>query len=433
MNSTDETPGPGLEEKLAVLLSIPERDGQAARRGREVFLAQAQALAGPGSVKIGQQAVSTVPARRLKGWIESIRTLFDRKERSPMFISFVSLLVAVSMVLGGGGAAVAAAQSSLPGQPLYGLKTWSENARLELTGEEQERLDLSLQFAWRRVEELRASVKQGLGLPEPVLERLRQQLDLALQAAGGLDDDRLQPALERARLSLHMQDQALLQLQTQAGGQASHALDRAREMVQQRLEWVDEGLRDPQSFRQRIRQSGPQPERNGPASPAGETPGSRNSYGPGPYVSGTPTPGSSYGPGPGPNPSATPASNRSGPGPGPYITGTPTPGSSYGPGPGPNPSATPASGNQSGPGPRPEPTQAPVDGQGYGPGPSACCTATPGSGSGPGPGPAPESTCTPQDGDGHHHGGEEGPGDGGSGDGEPGQGGAGSGGGGGRP
>lgn len=366
MYPSDERLNPKLDKKLAAFRSVPARQAEAAERGRATFIEQVNLLAG---------AVSEAPTRRHNGWIEQISTLFQRKEHPSMFSPLVTAFVIACLVFGGAGVTVQAAQDSLPGQALYGIKTFTEDARLEITSDPWMRLELQLEFAEKRVDELQTLLQKNLPPPAMVLTRMQAHLDRSIQLAAGLEEGQHNSALVRIRLSLKAQEQTLLQTRTQAGGQADTALTFAREMVQARLRLIEGGLSDPQTFRERYRQ-------HSPGNPPSQTPGMGGGFGPGPSNTRTPTPGSGYGPGRGPNASQTPGAGN-GYGPGPYVTGTPTPGGGYGPGPGPDPSQTPGSGYQQGPGPNATQTA------GSGPGPAPCSTCTPQADPGPNPEPSP--------------------------------------------
>ncbi|MEJ2303037.1 MAG: DUF5667 domain-containing protein [Anaerolineales bacterium] len=284
-----------------------------------------------------------------------------------MLATLTSILMIVSILLGGTGVTVYAAQDSLPDQPLYGVKTWSEDFRVVLTNDLQSKLNLDLELANRRVEEMVALSASGVTPSDALLARLENHLNQTLHLAAGLDDDCFAPAMEKVRQTMQIQERELIQAQVQAATPAEAQLARARDMIQARLRLVEDGLQDPLAFRERLRTREQLQIRQETCTPTGE--GNQQqmqqrgpsqtqageSFGPGPHMTITPTPGGGYGPGPGPNSTATPGSG-SGYGPGPYVTGTPTPGSGYGPGPGPQPSATPKSGagNGSGPGPTAE-------------------------------------------------------------------------------
>jgi hypothetical protein len=383
MNPSDDSLDPRLEEKLSVLLTVAPRDPGVAARGRANYLSQAQSL---------KTTVSQSSQWRHKRWMSSFTTIFSRREHSPMLATLTSILMIVSVLLGGTGITVYAAQDSLPDQPLYGVKTWSEDFRVILTNDLQSKLDLDLELANRRVQEMAALSSSGVTPPDAVLTRLENHLNQTLYLAAGLDDDCFAPVMEKVRQAMQIQEQELIHAQVQAATPAEAQLVRARDMIQAHLRLVEDGLQDPLTFRERLRTREQLQIRQETCTPTGEGNQQRQqqrgpsqtqageSFGPGPHMTITPTTGSGYGPGPGPNSTAT-AGSGSGYGPGPYVTGTPTPGSGYGPGPGPQPSATPQSGAGNGPGPGP--TSESGDPKGPGPNP------TDGSGGNNKPGPNP--------------------------------------------
>ncbi|MCL4559499.1 MAG: DUF5667 domain-containing protein [Chloroflexi bacterium] len=431
MNSFNPSIDPIDEEAAAlldVLRSVPEPDPNAVQRGRAVFLEQAGALS---------QAVSPVEKRRHNWW----NNLFPRKEPVKM-TAFATILTALVLLFGGSGMTAYAAQSSLPDQPLYPVKLASEDLRSELAPNVQTRLNLQLEFANRRVQEMIDLVKAGQQPPEATQARWEQQINAALRLTAGLGEGQLENALVQIRETLRSQEQVLAQ--TQASGPGEGILLQAQNRVQTRLQFVDDGLADPQTFRNQVRQGQMQAQPtgqapgNGPMSPNTEPPGNGSGapggYGPGPgactdctpaadgsgsqnpWTDETPIPGSGYGPGPGDGTctDCTPAADGSG-SQNPWTDETPIPGSGYGPGPGDGTctDCTPAadgSGNQN-----PWTDETPIPGSGYGPGPGdGTCTdctpaadgsgnqnpwttgtPTPYSGYGPGPGDGTCINCTP--------------------------------------
>ena len=372
---------PVISEHLESLRGMPPRDSQAAARGRAAFLAQAEIYA---------QAVSRPRKQRLRYWNFNSKNLFQRKERFSMFTTLVSIFAVLAMTLGGAGATVYAAQGSLPGEALYQVKIQSEDIRLTWEEGETEQIELALQFANSRIQEIQTMLAKDQTPPESLMIRLQNQIDTALRLASGLDEDRLAPALQRIRQTLEQQEQTLARFQESAGLQNEAILAQVRARIQLRLSWVEEGQTDPFSFRARFGPGGNED------FPAVLTLTTGDGFGPGPFVTGTPTPGTGYGPGPGPQATCT-CTPQSGQGP------QPTPGPGKGTGPGPQPSSTctpqagagpqltPGAGDGAGPGPQPapgedntspgpQPTSEPQDGAGPGPQPT-----DPGNGSG-GPG-----------------------------------------------
>ena len=342
-----------LKARLQPLQNTPPRDPQRAAQTRAAYLQTAQQLA---------ETVSQSPKRRpiTKGmWMPLI--FWKRKERSLMVNPILALVLVLSLVFGGGGATVAAAQSSLPDQPLYGLKLWSEDARLSFTNQPESGWQLALQFAERRIAEIRAMIEAGKQPDEALQTRYEAQLEQAFRFAQNLPDEQALQALEQIRQRLRLQEEQLSQL---PANQA--VLVQTRSMIQQRLQWVENGLQEPHQFRQRLQQGLPQQD----VPPA--QPDSGN-----PWTDDTPTPGSGYGPGgagsgnPWTDDTTTPGSGYgSGQGGNPWTDDTPTPGSGYGSGQGGNPwtdeTPTPGSGYGSGQGGNPWTNDTPTPGSGYG-------------------------------------------------------------------
>ncbi len=388
---TDLIPLLNAVDALAPLRHVPPRTAASEQRGLQSFLAQAAEL---------RPTVSARPAPRHTGW-----RLNFRKETSPMN-ALITLSLILALALGGTGATAYAAQDSLPTEPLYAVKLITEDARLGLASGPQAQLNLLLEMAQVRTNEMTALTAKGEPIPESVPVRLQTHLEAALQIAAQFGEPEMAAALEQIRAAAETQTQAMTQAQHGAPDDAG--LQLAQRALTQTREMAELGLADPALFRERVNENRPetaptQPELtpgagdrngNGAGPNASATPESEQNRnhdgaggpdddesgnGPGYRASGTPppahTPQSGVSNGPGPNPSATPQydQNRNGPGdpvtgtpadngndysPGPKATGTCTPeydGNSYGPGPG-NPSVTPQGDNDSnGSGPQPTP------------------------------------------------------------------------------
>ncbi len=406
-----------MDEHLLSLLyrlrKVAPLNPQAVSEERSKFLAQG---------KIFRAAVSQQQERRHIGWINTLILAFQRKERKPMLNALMAIVISVVVLFGGAGATVYAAQGSLPDQPLYQVKTWSEDARLALTGSTQQKLDLNLEFTDRRVVEAVKLQAAGKAVPEGVVTRLQQELEAALQIAAGMNDPQLVQALAQIRQEAESQLQTVASAMGGALKPGDPTMARLQERLQEQVQLAAAGEADPQGFRLEVRnrhrqnQPTPIPQPTQPGSPthmpintpaptgtsygpgpgAGQPSGTPGQYGPGePNPSRTPEPtGGSYGPGPG---TGQPTGTPGGYGPGPHagtVTCTPVH-DGGGPGPGPmNPSATPQAGNPGGG--NGQATATPEHGgNGGGNGQS---TATPGQGgNGGGNG---QSTATPQGGGG---------------------------------
>lgn len=309
MNEID----PGLKRKLDLLKETPSRDAQKAKTGRIQFLQEAQSTA---------PTVTQNEVLRHKKWLQN--NIFflgkNRKEHQFMFNLLSVIIIAASLILGGGGVTVAAAQTSQPDQPLYAVKLWSEDTRLGLTSSVESQFQLALEFTDRRAEEIQTMLNAAKVPSEEVQTRYVAQLQQAFQFALQMPDEKAIQALKQISTRMQAQLKMLEQVQNNPSPTAEAALLQTRTMLQERLNWLESGLSDPQQFMNQNKQQ----------APAQNQPGTGDGN---PWVEGTPTPGSGYGPGPGTGDCETCTPSGSGQGSNPWTTGTPTPGSSYGPGP----------------------------------------------------------------------------------------------------
>jgi hypothetical protein len=178
-----EQRGRKLFEPLA---NVQARNPQKANSRRRQFIAEASSVLAEISPV---QPVSISPFQRLNGWIAGIINPFNRKERVSMFSILTAVVVTLSILFGGAGATVYAAQGSLPTDTLYPVKIFSEDLRVNLAAEPQGQLNVLLDLADRRVDEIGALVAQGEPVPEEVMTRFQSQMQSAYQIAAGLEGD----------------------------------------------------------------------------------------------------------------------------------------------------------------------------------------------------------------------------------------------------
>ena len=234
-----------VKEWLEEIKPVPPRNSQMASRGRAQFLSM---------------AVSASELPRQKGWI----TIF-RKERYAMNV-LLSILV-IAGLLFGGGATVSAAQDDLPNEPLYGLKTWTEDLSLRFQNNGEDKVNRLMELAQIRIQEMQRLAEAGEPIPDHLRLRLEQHIHQALQICVNLDE----PTLERTLVQLHVrlqqqdQDMAQLQLRTQEQLQL-HTQDQSqtqtqeqlqqqtqtRTMLHQQLQLVEDGLKNRELFRYRV-------------------------------------------------------------------------------------------------------------------------------------------------------------------------------------
>ncbi|MCD4671232.1 MAG: DUF5667 domain-containing protein [Anaerolineaceae bacterium] len=214
-----------LRKSLDVLQEIPARDANAALRGRNLFLAEARNL---------KHSVTPAAKRRHSKWMEKIQsTLPFRKEGVPVLTQVISALLILTTLFGGAGAGtVYAAQSSMPDDLLYPIKTWSENARLELAASPDKDVDLLLEFADRRIEEMLALTEEGTDIPEPLMTQLQTHLELATQLCDQVDD----PLQTREQIRQALMAQQMLLTNAPEDAQ----MLRTHDMLEQKIHQIDQ-------------------------------------------------------------------------------------------------------------------------------------------------------------------------------------------------
>jgi len=170
------------------------------------------------------------------------RTRRGRILRSPVHVSRRAALVTAGTVLGlmlSGSAAVAASQSALPGQPLYGVKTATENVRLAFERAPSERARLHVEFALRRLEEAGKLASRGEANRAAAAAQASSREWAQAQAEAGRAAAGQRPDLEAhlAEVAAHQVDTltaVLDKLPETASEEARDAIIRARDRAQER-------------------------------------------------------------------------------------------------------------------------------------------------------------------------------------------------------
>jgi uncharacterized membrane protein YgcG len=220
-----------IMERLEEIKPVPTRDPQMASRARAQFLSQ---------------AVSASEFQRHKG-----RKSIFRKEQFAMN-TILSVLV-IAGLLFGGGATVNAAQNDLPNEPLYAVKTWSEDVGLQFQNDPEEKVNSLMELTNLRVQEMTQLAEAGQTPPDHVILRLEQHIQQALQICNTMDDPTLDRTLLQIRDQLRQRDQDMDRLQLHATQDAQPILERTRTMLQQRLHLVEDGLVNHEAFRNAAR------------------------------------------------------------------------------------------------------------------------------------------------------------------------------------
>jgi len=214
---------------LEEIKPVTPRNPQLASRGRTQFLSQ---------------AVSAQALPRQKGWISIFR-----KERYAMNV-LLSILVVAGLVFGG-GATVSAAQDDLPNEPLYAVKTWTEDISLQFYNNSEDKVNRLMELSQIRIQEMIALAETGELIPNQTRLRLEQHIQQALQITTTMDDATLERTLLQIREKIKQQDRDMEQLQLHTQ-EHTQLLTQIRTMLQQRLQLVDEGLQNYEMFRYQV-------------------------------------------------------------------------------------------------------------------------------------------------------------------------------------
>ena len=244
MNNPKDKIDPHLETLLDELQDIPARDPKRAAQSRARFLSQA--------VAIREEAVSPSPILRLRKWLDKIREPKEFK-----MTTLVSIVTILGLLMGGTGGTVYASQDSLPNETLYGIKIASENMRLNMANDAQSELSLLLEYANRRGEEIAALAEEGTELPEATMIMLQTQLQQALQLTAEMDDAEMLEVMTQLQTALQTQAQRMAQLQEDCLNtdctNTEPLLEQLRTRLEDRLRLVEDGMADPQGFRETLR------------------------------------------------------------------------------------------------------------------------------------------------------------------------------------
>jgi len=234
-----------LLQKLAVLNSVPERDTQKAAEGRRVFLQQA----------LHERYIVTTRGKpRHKDWIDEIQSIFSipRKEHSPMISTISAILLAISLIVGGGGFTVAAAQNSLPDEPLYGLKLLSEDALMMVSTDPLSRSQLATDLTDRRASEIQTMIDKADIPSESVQSRYLNEIEQSIRYALNLPDQQAVLALYEIRTRLQTQQEMMQQTRSNSSAEGMMIMEQSQSMLRQYINLLDEKMTTPDRLRDQL-------------------------------------------------------------------------------------------------------------------------------------------------------------------------------------
>ena len=145
---------PGLIKLIELLRPTPPRDPQAVEQSRARFLAQVDTLI------VG---TSESPSQKKKFYQFQSKEKNNMNAYKPKFALTTLFVIATLFVFlfGGTGLTVYAAQSALPGDALYPVKTGFEQTRLSLTSADDQLAQMNLALAQKRLTEIEGLIREG--------------------------------------------------------------------------------------------------------------------------------------------------------------------------------------------------------------------------------------------------------------------------------
>ncbi len=264
---------PELKKMLESLQDVPERDLQAIHVGREDYLVQVRNLK-PRRLGSRKSARQSKPLGR--------RTWVTR---------FAAIAAVIMVALSSLGGTIYAAQAAQPDDFLYGVKTLTEQVQVSLESDPEDKLDLYVFFANRRLQEIQAQVAAGETVSENALELLEKHTQKMLEQAAKLDGQGMEKALRQIENNLQKQNQMMAELGKEHPQGGPPGLLKAKEKIHERLELVENGIKEPKGFRENMRNEKlkDQSDGNEPSNPDGQgdpdggqsTPGNNSGNGPG--------------------------------------------------------------------------------------------------------------------------------------------------------
>jgi len=180
------------------------------------------------------------------GVVRRMRSIFILK---PLIAGLLALIILL-----GSSFTVYAAQDSLPGEPLYLIKSWSEDLRLAMTTSPQAKLDLTLEYTERRVNEITNLAASGKAPSEQTSDRYQGELENLLELAASMDNEPMLNALGKIKHLAKNQGMTLEELITKLPEQAQPAIIHLQQRLEEQVTLSTIGENDPQTFRWEVRE-----------------------------------------------------------------------------------------------------------------------------------------------------------------------------------
>jgi len=188
--SPQEPMDPRLIQMLETLRETPERDLDLVEQNKNQFLSELQTLPLPDRhPSVFRQFWHRLGIFSDNQHSKENNIMNTNKRR--LTISLLAILAVVAIVLfGGTTATVLASQNSIPGDTLYPIKNTLEQTRLSLTRSSDARVELQLEFAEQRLQEIESLIEEGrFQNIQPAAQAFEEHIMIALEELNALAEE----------------------------------------------------------------------------------------------------------------------------------------------------------------------------------------------------------------------------------------------------
>ncbi len=222
---------PSVKEELESLLEV-------ASRIQEISTPPTEAFVGDLEKRLVEKAKALQRARRRSLWDRYLIPLFS-PGRARRWAGV--LVVILALVLASAGTAIAA-QSSIPGEPLYPVKRVTERLGLLVVRDRPGKTHLRLEFTKRRTEEIEALDDRGEEVEESILVELATETEETLEEIEVAPEGSREPLFEKLVDLTGRQQEVLQRVSTRVPAQAKPALERALQVSRRGHERATEAV-----------------------------------------------------------------------------------------------------------------------------------------------------------------------------------------------
>jgi hypothetical protein len=222
---------PSAEEELEPLLGV-------ASRIQEISTPPTEAFVGDLEERLVEKAKALQRARRRSLWDRYLIPVFS-PGRTRRWAAVLAVILA--LVLASAGTAIAA-QSSIPGEPLYPVKRVTERLGLLVVRDRPGKTLLRLEFTRRRTEEIEELDDRGEEVEESILVELATETEETLEEIEVAPEGNREPLFEKLVDLTGRQQEVLQRVSTRVPAQAKPALERALQVSRRGHERATEAI-----------------------------------------------------------------------------------------------------------------------------------------------------------------------------------------------